>query len=229
MICKKCGNILKDGARVCNVCGTVQYEANSPVAGPEAAHRREDIIGAQRSQLRDNPIPDPTISDRRRLRYYSNPRQLDTDTSSAVKSNARVYKVKRFMPNYSLIALLLLILFLILAILAFVLLNVTFQGQVILARFGCSTSAEALWAYGDELMNEGYIEKSIATYEAAYNQDPNISNIYDMLKKLAESYEAAGMTDQAEIIFNKMRELKPDQSYAYENIVRLMLAQGRDV
>lgn len=231
MVCPKCGQILSDrNASICEYCGAIlsRGSAEKPSLADVRQGRSASSAPAERpgsafpmTKPADD-MADRTISERRRARY-----RPDMKKAQAAGKDKKAVRTRRSSINWAKIALYLFIAFILIVITGWVLLQTTLQGQLILARLGRETSAEALWIYGKELMDEGYIEKSIATYEKAYKQDPNIENLYEYLKELALAYEAAGRDGDAETIFTKMCELDPKNSYAYEKIVNLMIKQDR--
>lgn len=232
MVCPKCGQILPgNNVTMCEHCGAVlsgRKEQSSLASvrqgrDPSAAPSPRPGSAFPATKPADDAA-DLTISERRRIRYRPETKRTAADGRKKTK---KTYRTNRLSINWAKTALVLVILVFAAAVAGWVWLKTTLTGQVILARMGRESSAEALWIHGKELMDEGYIEKSIATFEKAYNQDPNIDGLYEYLKELALAYEAAGRNDDAERIFSLMCVKEPDNSYAYEKIVSLMIKQDR--
>lgn len=201
---------------------------------------------------RETPLPDAPISERRRLRtetFQETPAQAIRDTRTGRTARPDVslkeaekgreggrrhgknatFRTQGITVNWSAVAVIILIIIVLCVIGAFLYLNLTDNGQLILARLGKDTSSEALWTYGTELLDQGYIEQSITTYEKAWKQEPDKEDIYDKLLLLAEAYEAAGRAGDAESIFYTMyQDIDKKNVLAYKNIVRLMKAEGRN-
>ena len=109
-------------------------------------------------------------------------------------------------------------------------LRLTDNGQLIMARMGREANANALWAYGQELLDQGYVDRAIATYEQAYEKEPERDDLYDRLYQLADAYEAGGRPADAERISTQMyQEVNRENPVAYREIIRLMESQGRSL
>ena len=230
MVCDHCGAAARPGATVCESCG-----AMLPVheMGKGAAGIRQGRGSAPEKKTPGSKVPIreksylPLLDDRERT-----PRDADkTDAhvgGSRRAARVKVYKPRRVMVNWAMVGAILAGLMLLFGVGAFVFLKMTAPGQLILARFGYEADAEALWKLGGEYLDQGYIEKSIETYEKAYAQQPEIDGLYDHLRDLCEAYEAAARPADAERIYTLMyTTLDKANSVAYMNIMRLMIDQGR--
>lgn len=113
----------------------------------------------------------------------------------------------------------------------FVYLKVTPNGQLILARLGREASSDAYWTLGTEYLDQGYIARSIQTYNKALSLQPERPDLVDKLILLAEAYEAASQPKEAEAIYFRIfEEIKPQDPIGYRNAIRLMLSQeGREM
>ena len=111
---------------------------------------------------------------------------------------------------------------------AYVFLKMTDQGQLILARMGREANATALWTYGQELLDQGYLDRCVAVLEQAYEMEPERDDIYDRLLQLADAYEAAGRPADAERVYTKLyTDIAPTDASIYRQVARLMENQSR--
>ncbi len=242
MICEHCGNILSDSARICDQCGA-ELRAAAPKKGAagirQGRPRRE---GASRAGsgggLSSAPLAsDAPLSERRRRRYEEDAGKPTTRRGvperpskggKSVSTRQKTHHRRRHAVNWALLMTIAVFLIVCLAAGGYIYLQTTEEGQLIMARLGREADSNALWVYGGELLQQGYIERSIETYEKAYEMDPERDDIYDKLQLLAEAYEANGQPDKAEEIFVKLyTELDEKNPVAYTEVVRLMTAQGR--
>lgn len=240
MICEHCGNIVGEGARICDQCGA-QLRAAAPQKGVagirQGKQQRVETVRSGSSMVHDSaPLySDASLAERRRRRY-------DEDHGSAAarrgvqarpaqgdkKGGVRGKTHRRRSVNWALIMTIFVFLIVCAAAGAYLYLKTTEEGQLIMARMGRDANANALWTYGRELLTQGYIERSIETYEKAYEMAPKRDDIYDKLRWLAEAYEANAQSDKAEEIFVKLyTDIDEKNPVAYTEIVRLMTAQGR--
>lgn len=244
MICKQCGSILKDGTAVCDQCGAD--------IGP--APRQEGSIDSRRQGRPDTPraergsgytlgereplMPDGVISGRRRPRSEgagrpSSRRGMPAPPTTGVsvqKSTGRgkPHTVRKMMVNWALVWTIVIALVLLSVAGGYVFLKATDAGQLILARMGRDANAQALWAYGEELLDQGYIERSIQKFQQAYEMEPQREDMYDRLQLLADAYEAGGYTREAEKIYTIMySEVDETNLQAYRAVIRLMQDQNR--
>lgn len=108
-------------------------------------------------------------------------------------------------------------------------LSETEHGNRLLVRMGRESTAQAVWAVGKEEMDVGNIGDAIDYFLMAREQDgEDGSSIMDLMT-LGNAYEAAGMLQEAEAIYTEVfttRDTK--QTEAYSNVIRIMLADGRD-
>ena len=214
MVCKKCGQLLKDGAMVCEYCGTeVSYYRNN--AGLQG--RRQGKQAPQPQQKQNLPQIDP---DARKAQEM--PQEEEKQAQPV-----HTYKVRKVMINWVAVAIAIAALFFVALVAGFVFLKVTDPGQLILARMGKEANATAMWAYGQELLDQGYIDRSIEAFNKAYEQEPDREDIYAHLQQLADAYEAGGYIGKAEETYRLMTTVNKEKTSAWRSVVRIMQDQDR--
>ena len=122
------------------------------------------------------------------------------------------------------------ILAIILAVIGFfVYLTNTADGQRMMVRWGRESTTIAIWEVGEEEMNVGNIDGAIAYFEMAREQDGEDNVNVEGLLLLGSAYEAAGRVTDAEIIYTELYQtIVPTRSEPYTNVIRIMLADGRE-
>ncbi|MBE5776450.1 MAG: hypothetical protein E7326_02950 [Clostridiales bacterium] len=248
MICRYCQQQVKGSATVCPHCGKSlmggeERDAFSLRQG-RSPRTEGHTEGSVREKRYDPLLPDPPISTERRPRAQKHGRSvLDAGKPDSrrglISENAqdarvlrgrddkkvRVYKSN---VNWTLLALILIVLFLFAVLGGFMYLKMTDQGQLILARMGQEVNANALWALGTEYLDQGYIERSINAYETALAQEPERDDLYDKLLLLSEAYEAGGYYDKAEDVYIRLySEIDEADITAYNARIRLLRDQQR--
>ena len=99
------------------------------------------------------------------------------------------------------------------------------QGVVMI---GEEAAANSLWKIGTDQIDQGYIYRSIETYQRAYELYPDIEGEYDYLLLLAEAYEAAGRLSDAEGVYHLLyTEVDPTSALAYRYAISIMMDQER--
>ena len=132
------------------------------------------------------------------------------------------------MINWAMVALVVGILFIVSVLGGYVYLKMTPNGQLILARMGREADADAYWALGTELLDQGYIARAVGSYEHALALQPDHPKLQDRLMLLAEGYEAAGLADQAEAVYTRIyTSVSPEDPIGYRNAIRQIAAGGR--
>ncbi|MBR0227883.1 MAG: chitobiase/beta-hexosaminidase C-terminal domain-containing protein [Clostridia bacterium] len=239
MVCEHCGNILEEGAAVCSQCGA---QINRPRRGEGAAARRqgrpEKAAGGRmgsmtpsESDLRDAPAANrsPSRSEGR----AAAPQRSAPKTAKAARAmdrqhHTRKRPVRRVMINWALLWTVVIVLTIFAIGGAYVFLKMTDEGQLILARMGREASATALWTYGQELMDQGYLEKCVSVLEKAYEMEPERDDIYDRLLQLADAYETVGRISDAERIYTKLyTDIAPEDPAVYRHLAQLLENQNR--
>ena len=109
-----------------------------------------------------------------------------------------------------------------------VFLNNTDAGQRMLVRLGREANSAALWAVGDEQLDEGDVEGAIVSFEKAKAQD-EAEGIVDVdgLLLLGNAYEAAGRVSDAEALYEQIYTETPSRTEAYVNHIRILQASGQ--
>ena len=103
----------------------------------------------------------------------------------------------------------------------------TAGGQKIMARLGRETTATALWAVGEDLMDSGDVEGAIEAFEKAKLQDEAEDNVdVDGMLMLGNAYEAAGRTKEAAELYAYIYEGTPSRPEAYVNHIRILMNNG---
>lgn len=208
--CKKESDAL---SRVCPYCG--QYmgeEAPAPVPLGEAVPVYDDR-DYQRPQRR--PGKQPAQPKRRKRRR--------------AKQAGRKNSYRRVMVNWAMVGMVAALLLLVAVLGSYVYLKVTPGGQLILARMGRDASADAYWTLGTEYLDQGYVGRSITTYEHALALQPEHPQLVDKLMLLAEAYEAGSRPRDAEAVYTRIYDdLKPEDPIGYRNAIRLMLQEDRE-
>ena len=104
----------------------------------------------------------------------------------------------------------------------------TAGGQKVMARLGRKTTATALWAVGEDLMNSGDVEGAIEAFEKAKLQDEAEEKVdVDGMLMLGNAYEAAGRTEAAAKLYQHIYEETPSRPEAYVNHIRILLNNGQ--
>ena len=230
--------MLPDGAVVCSQCGA---QVNSARRGEGAAARRQGRpdrpSGGRPGSAPAEPVAwrEPAVhrSPSRSEGSYSAARQAAPKSGKAARPVNRKYRgrnrpVRRVMINWALLWTVLIVLGIVALSGAYVFLKLTDQGQLILARMGREASATAMWTYGQELLDQGYLDRSVKVFEDAYAMEPDRDDIYDRLMQLADAYEAAGKPAEAERVYTKLyTDIAPQDAAVYRQVARLMESQGR--
>ena len=243
MICKQCGSILREGAAVCDQCGA---EIVTPRTGTGTAARRQgrapqpetEHIGSAAPEwtpvLRDTPVS--RGQHRRRAEGAGRPSARrgmppapTTGKKMARRPREKVHPVHRMMVNWTLVCTVLAVLLVLALAGGFLFLKFTDQGQLILARMGKEANALAMWNYGQELLDQGYVDRSISTFEQAYEMEPEREDIYDRLQQLADAYEAGDRMADAERTYMTLIDLEPENPTAYLAVIRMMQNQSRQL
>ena len=239
MVCKRCGNLLSENATVCDQCGT-QVPARvreEGMAGRRQGRERGALGGRGGSVHPTAFAQQPAIQPTPRQEGAGKPHvrkgapQPGEGAQRKRRASQELTKpVHRMMVNWAMVGAVLLVLLVMAAIGGYVFLKVTDTGQLILARMGRDADATALWTYGQELLDQGHVARSIATYEKALEMEPEREDLYARLTQLADAYEAAGRSADAERIYTQMyAQVDKENPYAYKEIMRLLEAQNRQL
>ncbi len=228
-ICPMCGYTSDQDQDSCPECGN---QLRRPVPGKGIRDIRQGI------SLKDGPeSPIYTVPQGSAYTYQTgtdlppkNRRRKTgirkTAEETAVPKNGR--RVRRVMINWAKVFLALMILMVLFMAGGYLYLKTTDSGQLILARLGRSANADALWTLGTEYLDQGYIDKALACYEAAYAQEPEREDLYSKLLLLGEAYEAANRPDRAEALYIRLHdELDSKNTTAWRLHAGILSSQGR--
>ena len=98
----------------------------------------------------------------------------------------------------------------------------------VVVMIGEEAAAKSLWKIGTDLIDQGYIDRSIETYQRAYELYPEIDGLYDYLLMLAEAYEAAGRISDAEGVYHLLyTEVDAKNPLSYRYAISIMMDQER--
>jgi len=101
-------------------------------------------------------------------------------------------------------------------------------GQKVMARLGKEATSAALWAVGEDLMNNGDIDGAIESFEKAMHQDEVEEHVdVDGMLMLGSAYEAAGRTEDAAKLYAHIYEGTPSRPEAYVNHIRILQNNGK--
>ena len=216
MICIHCRKESNPASRVCPYCGRFMGEEAALIIQGDAVpvYDDSDYRPQDRRPPGRAPGADKRAAKRRRRRTAKPGRKRDG--------------YRRVMINWAMIGLVAVILLFVLGLGSYVYLKMTPNGQLILARMGREASADAYWTLGTEYLDQGYVARSVSTYEKALGMQPEHPELVDRLMLLGEAYEVASQPDKAEEVYTRIyEELQPAQPLGYRNVIRLMLQQER--
>lgn len=211
MICNHCRRESNPVSHVCPYCGQFMGEEKPLIRGDSVPiYDDSDYRPAQGREALGG-------GGRRRPPEKRRPRKRR-------RAGRRRDAYRRHMVNWAMVGLVILILGFVGVVGGYIYLNVTPDGQLILARAGRDASADAYWALGTEYLDQGYIARSIAAYEKAEKLQPEREDLVQKLMLLGEAYEAAGETAKAEAVYTRIySELAPEDPIGYRNAIRLLL------
>lgn len=217
MICNHCKRESDPASRICPYCGKFMGDEEAPILAGEAVPVYDD------SDYRPKDHPGKSKHSKKRRQTRRKKTSGRADAKRRRKENYR-----RPMINWAAVALVILIFGFALGVGAYVYLQLTPNGQLILARMDREASPDAYWTLGGEYLDQGYIARSVETYEKALALNPEHPQLVDKLMLLAEAYETASRQKDAEEIYTRIyKELAPTSPNGYKNAIRLMLQQNR--
>ncbi|MBR5232284.1 MAG: chitobiase/beta-hexosaminidase C-terminal domain-containing protein [Clostridia bacterium] len=98
----------------------------------------------------------------------------------------------------------------------------------VVVMIGEEAAAKTLWKIGTDLIDQGYIDRSIETYQRAYEMYPDIDGLYEYLLMLAEAYEAGGRMSDAEGVYHQLyTQVDKKNPMAYRYAISIMMDQER--
>lgn len=217
MICNHCQKESDSPSRVCPYCGRFMGDPSEPAAMGDAVPVYDDSDYRPKERA-----PKPGEKKRKGGRR----RKKKSGRAEAKRRKRENYRGP--MINWAMIGLVLLIVSFAAGLGSYVYLQLTPGGQLILARMGREANADAYWTLGGEYLDQGYIIRSVETYEKALALDPDHPDLVSRLMLLGEAYETAGNAKAAEEVYTRIyQELSPKDSLGYRNVIRLMLQQER--
>ena len=135
----------------------------------------------------------------------------------------------RRMINWAHVLIALMVLALVCALGLYLFLTRTPDGQKVMARLGKEADSAAMWEVGEEILDTGDIDRAILMMEQAMALDGKENINVDGLLLLGSAYEAAGRVDEAETLYRQIyTEIVPSAPDAYRNVIRILLASGRE-
>ncbi len=246
---------MPDDAITCEGCGTLMKRKPQPEQGvrgirqgrassivqplPGSSRTEPKDESARRDSARDVPkmYRDDRPPERRRgvERFGEDagrpqsrrgiPRVSESQVRKLRIRQEKIHPVKRHMVNWMHVLALAIVLFLLGIVGGFFYLTRTPNGQMVLARMGQDTSAQAYWQVGAEYMNRGLINEAIGAFETANEKNPD--NV-DGLLSLGSALEAAGRAEEAQVIYVRLlEEVSPERPEAYRNQIRLLISADR--
>ena len=106
-------------------------------------------------------------------------------------------------------------------------LRYTDAGQRMLARFGQPANSSALWAVGEEQLDQGDVARAIESLEKARDLDVAAGIVdVDGLLLLGNAYEADGRVAEAAALYEQIYTETPSRTEAYVNHIRILRASG---
>lgn len=188
---------------------------------------QEDAIVYPVSDAVDPDDDNNTGFERRRRTVYdeNSAREEEAELYAARMESNRRQKMR--MINWIRIALISVILLVLIIAGSWLFLNKTEAGQKIMARLGREATSAALWAVGEERMNDGDIDGAIADFEKAKQQDEAEGVVdVDGLLMLGSAYESAGNRDAAAKLYEQIYTDTPSRTEAYVNHIRILQSTG---
>ena len=240
IICRHCGSVVPQGAMVCPQCGR-QIPAKTRETGAAARRQGRNYVssagraGSAMPGAYPPSYPQEEYARQRRIGSEGRGSLAQQPPTAGARPMNRARQLKRrptrrLMVNWALVWTIAVSLALVALIGAFVFLRFTDQGQLIMARMGRDANATAMWAYGQELLDQGYLDRSVAAMEKAYEMEPEREDIYNRLFQLADAYEAAGRPADAERVYTTLyTDIAPQDPEVYTQVARLMESQGRQL
>ena len=180
MICSRCNKESNPQSRICPYCGQFMGDEAAPLIAGDAVPVYDDS---------DYRPKERSGKSARQKRKSAGRRKKQSGRADAKRRKKENYR--RPMINWAMVALVLAIVGFAAALGSYVYLQLTPNGQLILARMGRDASADAYWELGGEYLDQGYIGRSVETYEKALSMQPEHPELVNRLMLLAEAYETA--------------------------------------
>lgn len=216
MICNHCKQESNPQSRICPGCGHFMGEEVVPLIAGDAVPVYDDSDYRPKARTQNTNKPKRKTARRKK----------QSGRADAKRRKRENYRGP--MINWAMVALILLVVGFVAGLGSFVYLQMTPNGQLILARMGRDANADAYWTLGGEYLDQGYVSRSVDSYEKALSLNPEHPQLVERLLLLGEAYETASLSEEAESIYTRIyTELAPDQPVGYRNVIRLMLQQDR--
>lgn len=215
MICNHCKKESNPQSRICPYCGQFMSDEVSPLIDGEAVpvYDDSDYKPRERTIPKDQP-----------KRKKGRRRKKTSGRAEAKRRKRENYRGP--MINWAMVGLVLLIVSFAAALGSYIFLELTPQGQLILARMGRDANADAYWELGEEYLDQGYISRAVQTYEKALAMQPEHPELVKRLMLLAEGYETADRGKDAEAVYTRIyQELAPEDTIGYRNAIRLIMQE----
>ena len=194
-----------------------------PVIADTRENRESETAPEEEGE--DSEGPGQTVERRQRAFYDENADEETARKYLATHSSGE----KRRMVNWIKVGIFCALAGILLIVGAWLFIDKTDAGQRILARMGRDATSAALWAVGDEMMDQGDIEGAIGLFEKAKKQD-EADNVVDVdgLLMLGNAYEAAGRVSDAATLYQEIYEKTPGRTEAYLNHIRILQNSGKE-
>ncbi|NLX83387.1 MAG: hypothetical protein GXZ04_06195 [Clostridiales bacterium] len=214
MICKSCNQESNTASRMCPFCG--QYMGAEPEPMADDHEASADLTDARVHLYKTVPGNKRVLKKTRRKRNKRRSRKSKNPTYQGG------------MINWLKVAVVVMALMMAAGIGVLIWLQVSPSGQLVKARMGRTASSDAYWTLGTELLDQGYISRSIETYKTAETIEPERKDLDEKLLLLAEAYEAANQTIDAEAVYQRIyTQLAPKKPEAYRLAINILLDQDR--
>ena len=187
---------------------TRQYNDSRPETDPEEASEESNVF------------------ERRRRSVYDD--SADENTAGRYAAMYATGEKQHRMVNWLKVAIAAGLAVMVLAAGGWFFLKRTDAGQRLMARMGREASSVALWAVGDERMNNGDIDGAIECFRKAREMDEQAGVVdVDGLLTYASALEAADRTEEAAALYEQIYEQTPSRTEAYVNHIRILMNSGK--
>lgn len=254
MICPECGHILQNESEAEeDGIESIRQGKRARDASVRQARRAEEEklrrkSGASRAEVNRITVHDTRESAQRPDDYLISEQQEAElagiersrkplyDESSAVREKAKEYTekyrhgrgVRAGYVNWAKVSIVSVAVLVAAIVGLWAFLTKTDGGQKLMARMGREANSTALWAVGEEKMNVGDVDGAVANFEKARAQDEAAGIVdVDGLLMLGSAYEAAGRTDLAAELYERIYTETPSRTEAYVNHIRILTGSGK--
>ena len=251
MVCPQCGELLRqpyrgntEGVQAIRQGKRAREAAAGRTAKNEAVRRRRRS-GASRAAVAPQPTPQPELPPEPQDEEESDPEPQTFERryrpvydegglrNEQAKAFEEIYNKRKHRGagrvNWVRITIIAAALLIIATAGGYIFLKHTDPGQRIMARLGQEANSTALWAIGEEQMDQGNITGAIHSFEKAKAQDEADGVVdVDGLLLLGSAYEAAGQVDDAAALYEQIYTETPSRTEAYVNHIRILQASGKE-